>query len=138
MSASHSSAPRKPNKPYPAYPLFAHASGQWAKKICGRLHYFGVWGEPDGALARYLEQKDALLAGRKPRQDTGEATVKEVANAFLNEKNTRLFASEISPRTMQDDKDSCTELIAAIGKGRLAADLDADDFGRLWRRLSSK
>jgi hypothetical protein len=50
----------RPSKPYPEFPLFAHATGRWAKKIRGRLNYFGRWEDTDGALTKCLEQKDAL------------------------------------------------------------------------------
>ena len=57
MSEAHSTArpaPSKPAKPYPTFPLFPYATRRWAKKIRGKLHYFGPWDDPDGALARYL------------------------------------------------------------------------------------
>src|SRR5215204_3666616 len=78
MSAGHPTAPVKPAKPYPDFPLFPHATGRWAKKIRGKMHYFGPWADPDGALAKYLEQKDALHSGRTPRPDMGDLTVKEL------------------------------------------------------------
>jgi hypothetical protein len=68
MSAPHFIAPvdpgnpTKPAKPYPEFPLTAHLAGQWCKKIRGKIHYFGRWSDPDGALNAYLAVKDDLHA----------------------------------------------------------------------------
>src|SRR5437762_4638886 len=99
MSVGNSTAQAKPSKPYPEFPLFPHAAGVWAKKIRGKMHYFGPWDDPDGALKKYLDQKDALHAGKKPREDTGALTVKEAANRFLIAKQSRVDSGELSPRT---------------------------------------
>src|SRR6516225_3971824 len=99
MSASHSTAPSpsgKPAKPYPAIPLFPHASGQWAKKIRGKMCYFGLWADPARALQKYLEQKDALHSGRAPRPNPDALTIKDVANAFLNAEKEAVDAGELS------------------------------------------
>src|SRR5271166_5502883 len=113
MSEPHSTAPAgdgkpaQPSKPTPDFPLFAHAAGVWAKKIRGKLHYFGPWHDPNAALNKYLEQKDALHAGRKPRESTDGTTVKELANQFLNQKKALVDAGELSPRTWADYKACC-------------------------------
>ena len=73
----------KPAKPRPDFPLFAHSNGSWAKKIRGKLFYFGPWGQPAAALQRYVDEKDALHAGRKPRPTTGGVTVRYLCNRFL-------------------------------------------------------
>jgi integrase len=128
----------KPAKPYPEYPLFAHAAGQWAKKIRGKLHYFGVWADPDGALKKYLEEKDALHAGRKPRETAEGLTVKELANRFLNHKQTLVDCGELSPLTWADYKRVADELVHHLGKTRIVADLDPEDFAGLRDRMAKK
>jgi integrase len=141
MSATHSTPAAldaKPTKPNPDFLLFAHASGQWAKKVRGRMHYFGVWSDPDAALARYLEQKDDLHAGRKPRPDPDAVTVKDVANAFLNHKKALLDAGELSPHTWAKYRTAAAEVVACLGKARLAADLDPQDFVPLRDRMARK
>src|SRR5881275_2213642 len=104
MSAEHSTPPAptdkppkpaKPSKPNPEFPLTAHPAGYWCKKIRGKLHYFGRWDDPDGSLQKYLAQKDALHAGREPRTEQGELTVKALANEFLNYKKSLLDNAEI-------------------------------------------
>src|SRR5262249_14400595 len=114
------------------------AAGVWAKKIRGKMHYFGPWADPDGALAKYLEQKDALHAGRKPRPDPEALTVRDAAHAFLNAKQALVKAGELSPRTWSEYKGMADELIAHTGKMRLVSDLDAEDFAALRDRLAKK
>jgi hypothetical protein len=63
-TASAADKTAKPAKPYPEFPLFPHATKRWAKKIRGRLGYFGPWDDPDGALRRYTAHRDALHAGQ--------------------------------------------------------------------------
>ena len=81
MSKSTKPRPKsKPAKPYEGYPLFAHASGRWCKKIRGRHVYFGSWGDPDGALEKYLNEKGmgrefcgtcgSLVPGRPAHMET--------------------------------------------------------------------
>jgi hypothetical protein len=109
----------KPAKPYPDFPLFPHATKRWAKKIRGKLHYFGPWNDPDGALNNYLKQKDDLHAGKKPRLDPAAVTVKDVANAFLNAKQALVDAGELSPRTWDD--------YTEVGSGRASGRTSRQD-----------
>jgi len=128
----------KPAKPYPEFPLFAHANGRWAKKIRGRLVYFGPWGDPQGAVNNYLAQKDDLHAGRTPRPLEGELTLRELANRFLSAKRALVDSGEITARTWADYYSSCSRLLKGLGKDRLVADLHGDDFESYRARLARK
>ena len=108
------------------------------RKSAARLHYFGPWDDPDGALAKYLEQKDALHAGRKPRPDPNAATVKDAVNAFLNQKKALLDAGELSPHTFANYKRAADTLVSHMGKTRLVADLDPEDFAALRNKMAKK
>jgi integrase len=144
MSEGHRTAPpapvkpAKPSKPNADFPLFPHAAGVWAKKIRGKLYYFGPWSDPDGALGKYLDQKDDLHAGRMPRPDAEAMTVKELANTFLEAKHALVDARELALLTWRDYKSACDEIVAAFGKSRLLADVGPDDFARLRDKLARK
>jgi integrase len=102
------------------------------------MHYFGPWSDPDGALKKYLDEKDALHAGRTPRPDVQGLTVEEMCNAFLGEKEALRDAGELSPRTWDGYKGACVILIRQVGKRRLVADLGPDDFATLRNKLAKR
>src|SRR4051812_46586426 len=108
MSQSTESAPRrkptKPEKPYEGFPMFAHPSGQWAKKINKKLYYFGVWADPEAALVRLNREYPYRKEGKTPPPiDTGNGcTLKALVNDFLQSKEDKLNADDLSPRTFRD------------------------------------
>ena len=106
-------------KPRTDFPLFPHATGSWAKKVRGRLVYFGkVADDPDGkaALDKWLEQKDDLLAGRTPRVAGDGLTIRDLCNRFLTAKQAKLEADELSARTFADHHATCALIVKAFGR----------------------
>ena len=132
MSHSQMSKRRqKPAKPRLDFPLFPHATGRWAKKIKGKLHYFGPWADADAALARYVEERDDLYAGRKPRRKGEGLTVKDLVNKFLVAKKARVDAGELALGTFRDQYKTCKRVLSVFGGHRLVEDLAPDDFEAL-------
>jgi len=130
-------APSKPQKPYADFPLFAHATKRWAKKIRGKTHYFGPWDDPLGALQRFQEQRDDLFAGRKPRSfEKDGVTVRDLCNQFLTDRQHRLDAGELVQRTWNEYHRSCSFLLTELGRDRLVEDLRSEDFVQLRKVLT--
>ncbi len=137
MTAVHSTRTPKPSKPYPEFPFFPHATGRWAKKIRGRLVYFGPWADPEGALNKYLAEKDALHAGRKPREEvSGGVTIRDLCNRFLHAKEDLRDNGEITARSWADYKRTTDRIVAEFGKTRVLSDVASDDFELLRKRLA--
>ncbi len=128
VQASRKARISKPRKPYPDFPLYAHRTGRWAKKIRGKIHYFGPWRDPEAALERYKRERDDLYAGRTPRTPSDGLDMLGLANRFLTAKQHLVETGELSPRTFADYRVTCERIIAAFGKTRLVSDLASDDF----------
>ena len=128
---STKAAAGKPAKPYPDFPLFPHATRRWAKKIRGKLHYFGPWGDTEGALRRYLDQKDDLHAGRTPRVMRDGLTVRDLANRFLTSKRRLVDSGELTDVSFRDYHRAASRVVQGFGPNRLVEDLASDDFERL-------
>jgi integrase len=132
----------RPGKPYPDFPLFPHATGRWAKKIRGRLFYFGKWrgAADDGwqaAVQLYQQQRDDLHAGRTPRPiGTNDVTLRELANRFLTDKQRLCESGDIAPRTFADYYSVCERVINYFGAHRFIADITAEDFSAFRAAIS--
>jgi hypothetical protein len=126
----------KPAKPHADFPLFPHATGRWAKKVRGKLHYFGPWKDPQGAINRWLDTKDDLLAGRMPRVSSDGLTMRDLANRFLSAKRHLADTGEITEKTFADYYRTCETLINCFGRTRLVTDLTTEDFERLRASLA--
>jgi integrase len=138
MSAVHSTPPLTPVKPErpEGSPLFWHATGRWAKKIRGRLVYFGR-GSHDDALAEYNRLAPDLHAGRRPRdEEPAGLTVYLLCARFLTAKKDQREDGELSPRMFSEYTDACKRLIKVFGKSRLVSDLRPDDFAKLRKHMA--
>lgn len=130
----------RPEKPRKDYPLFAHRSGQWAKKIHGKLHYFGVWADPVAAESEY-HRRVGEISGTP--DDPGVLTVINLCNIFLNTKQVMVDDGELKQRTWNEYKAAGERLVTFFGPSRPVHTLKSRDFERLraalpktWKTIS--
>jgi integrase len=127
----------KPSKPRKDFPLYAHSSGQWAKKINQRVYYFGPWANPQAALDKYLDEKDNILAGRpragKPTPTT--TTVSDVLEAFYEDKEGAYETGDINERTLGEYKGICRIIGDTLGDDTPIDSVSFNDLSRLRRKL---
>lgn len=123
------------------FPLFPHQRGFWAKKVLGRMHYFGkIADDPKGeaALLLWVQQKDHLLAGRKPRLEGDFLTVKQLVNGFYNEKLQKRQSGELNARTLDEYKATGRMVAVFFGKSTAVEDLTAEDFQKLRAKMAKQ
>lgn len=143
---------KTPKKPYPDFPLSPHASGAWQKKIKGKLHYIGRWGSRKNgvvqqlpgdewwkpALEQWEAERDARYTGREIRTATGELTVMDLANQFMDAKRKTFEAGEIKHRTYKEYLETCTYLLKHLGKHRAVTELCSRDFENLRSTMAAQ
>lgn len=129
----------KPQKPYKDFPLTAHPAGVWVKKIKGKLHTFGGWSDPDGALAKYRHQVDALQAGREPdpMPSDGQLTMLDLVNEFLESKEKMVESGDLSKAMWFDYHRSCARLLEITGKTKVVEMLKPRDFDDIRAKLAA-
>lgn len=110
------------------FPLYLHKTGQYAKKVRGRVHYFGK--DREKALSRYMSERDALQAGLvvRPEPTPAQVTLKTGCETLLAQKQSLVTTGELSSRTLADYRSASKRLLAHFGPHRLLTDLRPVDF----------
>lgn len=130
---------KKPAKPYPDFPLYAHANGQWAKTILGVKYYFGVWEDPDAAYAMYEKVRHDLYAGREPLiTSSAFLTVGDMCNLFLAAKLKAVEINELNQSTYNEYRRSSKRMIDILGRKRNVESLSVGDFSDARTQLAKQ
>ncbi len=127
---------KRPNKPYPEYPLYAHPSGKWAKVINYKTHYFGTWQQPEAALAEYLEALPYIKSGLTPPRGGGGYSIGSLCSDFYDHQLERHHAKEIGARHIKDIDDHNRYLLRFFGTTRNVETMSAADFAALRKRMA--
>lgn len=124
----------KPRKPSKTFPLFPHANGQWARKILGKLHYFGKWNDVDAAIAKYEKEHAYLFAGKIPPVSAG--TVASVVKAFLDTKSAAVETGNLTQRSYDEYEKTCDIILAVLGKSTPLDGIGREELTRLRLQLA--
>ena len=100
------------------FPLTLHPTGEYCKKIKGKIRYFGT--NKKQALERYLGQATYLHGGQRLMQTTsnGRMTLKELCDIYLKYQHSRVLADELTPKHYNDQIGSVKRLMSFLGQGR--------------------
>jgi integrase len=129
---------KKPDKPRDDFPLYAHGSGRWAKKIRQKLHYFGPWSDPQAALEKWLREKDYLLAGKKPpaQHDPDALTIKRLCDLFCESVERKVETGERSRRTLDGYVENAKRIADYFGRTTAVEFLTPQEFAAFRSHLA--
>jgi len=128
----------RPGKPYPGFPLYAHNSGKWARKVRGRIYYFGRWEDPDAALREYLHAEPYLKAGVPVPDPNAVFSLGKLCDEFYEAKLQKHRRGELAERTVDELDGTCKLIVKVFGASRDPATLHASEFSRLMGELSKR
>jgi integrase len=122
---------KETEKPYAEFPLQKHPSGQWCKKILGKLYYFGsgTWQE---ALERFQKEHDSIRLGKRIVETP---TIDDLVNNFLDAKRTALDSHEITVRTWNDYFATCEQILNYFGRNTQLGQLSPQRFSDFRKSL---
>jgi len=119
------------------FPLTLHPTGQYCKKISGKIHYFGT--NKRQALERYLEQATYLHGGQSSAQKSsnGSMALKQLCDLYLEYQHSKVLAGSLSARHHNDQVGSLNKLMSFLGRTRSIKSISTLDLQNYKRKLQS-
>ncbi|MHC4555022.1 MAG: tyrosine-type recombinase/integrase [Planctomycetota bacterium] len=120
------------------FPLTRHSTGQYCKKIRGKMYYFGS--DKKEALQRHIDQA-AYLHGsnHNPQRPVDDSmTLKQLCGMFLKYQFTKVKANAITAQHCNDQIGSLNKLIAFLGQRRRINDISTLDLQNYKRKLQKQ
>ncbi|MFC1764560.1 tyrosine-type recombinase/integrase [Planctomycetota bacterium] len=110
------------------FPLTIHPTGQYCKKIKGKLYYFGA--DKEQALTRYLEDAAYLHLGKGTKQKSmGDSlSLKMLCNLYLDHQKSRTTIGEVKPRHVSDQTFILRGFVKFVGPNRLVSAVTTIDL----------
>ena len=116
------------------FPLTLHPTGQYCKKIKGKLYYFG--NSKKIALQRYLEQAAYLHTGKGTKPNLNNSfSLKTLCNLYLDYQESRVTIGEIKLRHLNDQTSILRNFVRFIGSNRAVSNITTIDLQNYRRKL---
>jgi len=119
------------------FPLTLHPTGQYCKKIKGKIRYFG--NDKKKAIEKYLAQATYLHGAQGLVQKTpnDKMTLKQLCDLYLHYQNSRVLVGAITAKHYNDLKDSLNRFMAFLGQGCRIESISTLDLQNYKRKLQS-
>jgi len=120
------------------FPLTRHPTGQYCKKIRGKMYYFGS--DKQEALQRYIDQASYLHESNNSSQKpvNNSMTLKQLCDMFLKYQFTKVKANAITAQHYNDQVSSLNKLMAFLGQSRPIKDISTLDLQNYKRKLQKQ
>ena len=119
------------------FPLTLHPTGQYCKKIKGKIRYFGT--DKKKALEKYLAQSTYLHGAQSMvlKTSNGKMTLKQLCDLYLHYQNSRVLVGAITAKHYNDLAGSLGRLMAFLGPGCKIESISTLDLQNYKRKLQS-
>jgi len=118
------------------FPLTLHKTGQYCKKIKGKIYYFGT--DKKVALQRYYDQAAFLHAGRATKPKSDSFSVKTLCNMYLDYQLSRVNSGDLTERYYADQLKSLRLFGKHIGINRSVDEISTIDLQHYRTKLLGK